>query len=102
MTRSKAKDTPSEDTTAVAETPQKNLLLEARGAATRQLIAENEDRFNALYVQEAQNRGVVYTPPPSPAQIREQKLRDLMNEDPDLARRVLAEQGISTTGDVAY
>lgn len=79
-----------------AESKKENLLLRARAAATTRLIDENTDRFHVLYSEEAQSLGVTYTPPLTPAQKREQQLRALLEEDPSLREKILAEQNVTS------
>jgi hypothetical protein len=64
------------------------LLRQAYTAATSRLRDGHRDEFERLYQQEAQNRGVEYTPRLSPEQKAEKELADLLEKHPHLREKI--------------
>lgn len=60
---------------------------EAYAAATSRLREERRTEFDALYSQEAEARGVTYTPKPSAEQQAAEQVADLLNQFPNLKER---------------
>ena len=96
MTTKAPKNTTTESTEAPAEAGKEtgqsraksNKLLQARHAATARLIADHQEEFNRLYSEEAQARGVEYTPPLNEEQKAEAALRAILEKHPELAGKV--------------
>jgi len=67
------------------------LLTQSYSIATTRLRSENKDRFNELRVAAAQELGIEWSPPQTAEERAEETIRDLLDEFPHLAKRLLAE-----------
>lgn len=104
MTRGTTKKTaeakPAEAPQAEAPQPEAESRVITRDEALRQsyhtatnLLREKHlKEFNALRAAEAKKLGHDWKPKPTDAERREQQLRALLEEDPSLRERILAEQ----------
>lgn len=79
---------PVEGETEEQKTERANKLRKAYSNATTRLRESYRAEFDSLYVQEAQQLGVNYTPKPSPEQKAEQELRALLEAHPGLRDRM--------------
>lgn len=66
------------------KTERSNKLRQAYSAATTRLREEHRDEFDTLYSQEAQDRGVDYTPRLTPEQKAAQEMAELLEKFPNL------------------
>lgn len=67
------------------------LLSEAYTAATKRLREGRRDEFDALYSEEAANRGIDWKPKPSAEQKAKQEMQRLLEQHPHLRDQLVAE-----------
>lgn len=88
-----------ESTTTTESTDRDALLKASYQSALKRLREEHIDRFNALRVEEAQKRGIEWTPPKTERDKAAEKMAALLAEFPDLAETVTAPAAASTPGE---
>lgn len=77
----------SEGTEADTQSERSTLLRQAYGAATARLREGHREEFDQFYAEEAQKRGVDYTPRLTPEQKAEQEFLRLLEQHPHLREK---------------
>lgn len=80
------------------KTERSNKLRQAYSAATTRLREEHRDEFDTLYSQEAQDRGVDYTPRLSPEQKAAQEMAELLEKFPSLREQFTPDDDTTDDG----